>query len=179
MATASTVERSNKTPSAALGNATTETTFKDSAGNCLTAYLPATSKLVEGKSAAFKVKAGGRATGGTTTNWTVALYWGNDPTYTNNSKIATSGTFSIVSTDTNWFLEAVLVWDATSQKVNGYFSGQNGTTTVSPTTLSTAQTGKDLTAADVTSVGFSVTGLFGTGNAGNTAYCDFLDVETY
>lgn len=179
MSNASTVSRSNKTPSAALGNATSETQFTDSSGAVLAAYLPLTSKMVEGKAGTFRIKVGGRVTGGTTTNWTPALYWGTSSTISSNSKIATLTAFSVVSTSTNWHIEATCIWDSTSQKVNGFFAGQNGTTTVSPTTLSTAQTSKDLTAGDSTSVGFSVTGLFGSTNAANTAYCDYFDVESY
>ena len=179
MANANTIQRSNKTPSAALGNATSETQFTDSDGNVLTAYLPATRKLVEGSAGILRVKVGGRVTGGTTTDWTPKLYWGNSSTIASNSAIATATAFSVVSTSTNWHLEATLIWDATSAKVNGWFQGQNGTTTISPTTLSNAQTSKDLTASDSTSVGFSVTGLFGSTNAGNTAYVDYFDVESY
>jgi hypothetical protein len=179
MSNANTIQGSNKTPSAALGNATSETQFTDSDGNVLTAYIPLTRKLVEGSAGTLKVKVGGRVTGGTTTNWTPKVYWGNDSTIANNSEIAALTAFSVVSTSTNWHAEVTLIWDATSSKVNGWFQGQNGTTTVSPTTITNAQTSKDLTASDSTSVGFSVTGLFGSTNASNTAYVDYFDVESY
>lgn len=181
MSNASTVNRSNKVPSAALGNATSETQFVDSAGNVLTVYLPMTSKLIgqDGKMATFKVKVGGRVTGGTTTDWTAKLYWGNSSTISSNSGIAAPAAFSVVSLSTNWHIEATMVWDATSQKVNGFYQAQISTTTTGPTTLTTAQTGKDLTTGDLTTVGFSVTGIFGSTNAGNTAYVDYFDVEVY
>ena len=178
MSNASTISRA-VTPSAALGNATSETIFQDSSSNPVAAYIPATWNLVEGKTGTLKVKCGGRVTGGTTTNWTVALYWGTDSTASNNTKIAAPSAFSVVSTSTNWYIEATLIWDSTSKTVNGWYAAQVGSTKTAETTISNVPTAVDLTAGESTSLGLTVTGIFGSTNASNTAYLDFLDVESY
>lgn len=181
MSNASTVSQSGQVPSAALGNATSETQFVDSAGNVLTCYLPLTLKLAQqdGKFASFKVKAGGRVTTGTTSNWTPKLYWGNSSTIASNSGIAAPSAVSLASVSQTWHIEATCFWDTTSQRVNGWYQAQIGATTTAPTTLTTAQTSKDLSAGDSKAVGFSVTGVFGSTDAGNTAYVDYLTVEVY
>lgn len=181
MSNVNTVNRSGQVASAALGNATSETQFVDSAGNVLTVYLPLTSKLLgqDAKFASFKVKVGGRVTTGTTSNWTPKLYWGNSSTIASNSGIAAPTAVSLASVSQTWHIEATMFWDATSQRVNGFYQAQIGATTTAPTTLTTAQTSKDLTAGDVKTVGFSVTGIFGSTNAANTAFVDYFDVEVY
>ena len=118
----------------------------------------------------FRVLAFGRVVTGTTSNFTVRIMYGVSGTVASNTAIATSGAVSLASLTTHWFMEAFLIYDAPSQRLDGYFSGQLHATTVSPTTLSNPITSVSLTGG--ATLGFVVTGTFATGNASNTSFLD-------
>lgn len=120
----------------------------------------------------FKVIAFGRVITNGSYNFTAKLAYGTSATTTSNTSIATSGTIALTAAigKTNWYLQLDLVYDADSQRINGNFSGQVHTTTVSPTTISNALTAVDLTST--TALGFVASGTFGTGHANNKCYLD-------
>lgn len=122
----------------------------------------------------LKVRAWGRATGGTTTNWTPTLQFGNSVTSASNTTVAalTAGAFNTASG--SWYIEATLLWDAVSGQIVGYSTGTNATTgTLTANAAITAITGQTATAT----LYFVVAGLFSATNANNIAYLDGLEVE--
>lgn len=136
---------------------------------------------------AFKLRAYGRVTGGTTTNWTPSLYFGRGITAASNTLMAslTAGAFNTASGV--YLLEADLIWDSTSGKISGTFSGLNGSTAaITASTLVTPVTGQT---AAVMNLGapsgsngsaafyFSIGGLFSATNASNVALLDFFGSE--
>jgi hypothetical protein len=150
----------------------------------------------------IKVTAAGRATGGTTTNWTPSIQMSApnagipSTTSTSNTTIAT-GTATAYNTATgNWLLAVELLWDPTSGQINGILSGYGGSGGSQTTTAATAitpQTGYTLTPTNSTqsyttpvvipaSTGelilyFAAGGLFSASNAGNISYLDLFQVE--
>src|SRR5213592_1039062 len=176
--------RSNFLPSKGLGNvSTTETQFLGSDGNVLAVYLPLSGKLSAPggvKSARFVVKVHGRVTTGASVTFTPIVYWGTSATIASNTAISTQVTPTLASVSTNWSTEIHLTWDATSGKLNGYYTGQSDITRKSDTTITNVPTSVDLAAADSTSVGFTVTGQFSaTAGATGTAFVDSFEVEVY
>src|SRR5215831_12279461 len=177
-AQANTVANSNKLPSQALGNATSETQFLGSDGNILTVYLPTSNKFVRGKSAAFTVWVQGYVTTGTTSNWTPKLYYGNSTTIGSNTGIAAPSGVSLATLTRSWYIAATLNWDSGSKRLTGSFDSQIGDTYVAPASLSVVAVSLKKKAADITTVGFSVTGIFGSTNASNTAVVDFFEIQS-
>lgn len=127
-------------------------------------------------SAAFRVRARGRSTTGTSGNFACSLQWGSSASASTNTVIYAP------TTQTNadkcvWFIDAFLVWDATKQQletvgcaINGStvnFSAYAAGTTVTGVDLSTGAAGNQVVAA----------ALFGTSNASNVAYLDELSLE--
>jgi hypothetical protein len=130
----------------------------------------------------FKVKAFGRVTGGTTTNWTPTLQFGRSTTAANNTTMGSLTARAFNTASGIWYLTAELVWDVTSGQISGSISGGNGSTIALDAsaliTPVTGQTAAVLNAA--TNPGaffFSVGGLFSGTNAGNVATLDGFEVE--
>jgi hypothetical protein len=148
------------------------------------------------------VTAAGRATGGTTTNFTPSLLI--SPAATNgipsltlasNTTIFSPTAMAFNSANGNWVIKAELLWDPVSGQINGLSSGYGGATTQTTTasTAITPLTGYTVTAAvsnqsyttPVTIPAptgeivlyFAVAALFSATNAGNIAYLDLLQVE--
>lgn len=127
-------------------------------------------------SAAFKVRAVGRSTTGTSGNFACSLQFGNSTAAATNS-IVYAPTTQTNANNCVWFIEAIFVWDATKQQLEGAGSAINGstvnysalaaTTTVTAVDLSTGAAGNCIVAA----------ALFGTSNASNIAYLDDLSLE--
>jgi len=161
-------------PSAGLGNATSETQFNGSNAALLTCIVPGTSKL---KNRPFTVRVAGRVTGGTTTNFTLKVYWGTSSTIGSNTQLATSGAIAVNSASANFDVTLVLMWDATSQKIQGRFSGQMNNSLVAAAALSNAVSSVDLTAGETSTVGLTATGLFSASNASNTAIIDVFEID--
>lgn len=152
-----------------------ETLFKkysDSTKN-LVCYVPESGKLDR---MGLTVKAKGRISSGTTTNFTVAMYWGTSTAVAGNSKIATSAATACNVTNSNWELNAYLDWDSTSKKVNGRQDGDNNNTAIALAAISTALTAQDPSTAN-TGYQITVTSLFSAGSTTNVAYLDELSIE--
>lgn len=162
--------RSNKLPSVGVGNATTESIFNGSDSNQLQLAIEGSGVL---NMRPFRVRVWGRTTGGTTTNVTIALYLGTNATFSNNTKLATTGAVACNSTSGNFFLETYMLYDTTSNKIQGYFWGFSNGVAVSPTVQSAAVTGFSDTAEGQ---GLTVTALFSATNAGNTAFIDGFEL---
>ena len=148
------------------------------------------------------VTACGRATGGTTVNFTPSLLI--SPAATNgipsltlasNTTIFSPTAMAFNSASGNWTIQCELLWDPISGQINGLSSGYGGagTQTTTAITAITPLTGYTATAAVSTQsytatatipaptgelvLYFAVAGLFSTTNANNVAYLDLLQVE--
>jgi hypothetical protein len=77
----------------------------------------------------------------------------------------------------NFDVTLVLMWDATSQKIQGRFSGQMNNSLVAAAALSNAVSSVDLTAGETSTVGLTATGLFSASNASNTAIIDVFEID--
>lgn len=148
------------------------------------------------------VTAAGRATGGTTVNFTPSLLISPAApngipslTLASNTTIFSPTAMAFNSANGNWVIKAELLWDPISGQINGLSSGYGGATTQTTTasTAITPLTGYTLTPAVSTQsyttavaipaptgeivLYFAVAGLFSTTNAGNIAYLDLMQVE--
>jgi hypothetical protein len=134
------------------------------------------------KNRQFSIRIQGRVTGGTTTNFTVKVYYGNSTTIGSNTSLATTGAIAVNSASGQFFMELICSWDATSQKIGGVFYGWVNATAVAQVVLSNLPTAVDLsteavlTTASGTQPVLTVTGQFSAGNAANVAFVDQFEV---
>lgn len=159
-------------PSDSLGaSSTTEAQFSQSSSRYIL-YLPGSLKASRRP---IKIRAWGRVTGGTTTNFTAQIYMGSSATIGSNTSIATSGARAVNAVSGNWLLECRGIWDDTSDKFQGVFRGHVNGVAVTDTILSSVTT----PAVDPSTEGqgLTVTGTFSANNAGNTALLDGFEVN--
>lgn len=150
----------------------------------------------------IRVKAAGRAVGGTTVNFTPSLLI--SPAATNgipsltlasNTTVYSPTAMAFNSANGNWVIEVELLWDPISGQINGLSKGYGGATTQTTTATAaiTPLTGYTLTAPPSTQsyttavtipaptgelvLYFACAGLFSATNAGNIAYLDLFQVE--
>lgn len=126
----------------------------------------------------FAVRAGGRVTGGTTTNFTPQLQFGTSATPGSNTDLESGGAVAVNSVNGNWFIEFEGTVDSTSNKITGFgrFGVFGSTLSVTDWTVQD----NNVTTADPDAngtLGFVVTGTFSSGNAGNAAYLDYFRLE--
>lgn len=165
MANVNTIASTPLLPGNAVGaSSTSEIQFLDNTGaNAVLKVGP--NYLVSRK---FKIKLGGRATGGTTTNLTVKLYTGAAL----GSNLLTSGAVAINSVSGNFQIEAELETDPTSKNLQGLFKGQVNATAVAQA-ATTAVGSIDATVAQ----SFSASATFSASNAGNLAILEYFELE--
>ena len=159
------------------GTSTSATVFTSDGTIPVIAPLPVAGTLGAAGAPAtiFKVRAWGRVVTVGTLNFTIFLQFGTSATAASNTDISNSGTVSLASLTTNWLVEAELVWDGDSNRINGYQRNQVHTTLEATAAIDNAITSADPDAG--TALGFVVGGTFGTGNAGNKAYLDGLQID--
>jgi len=111
----------------------------------------------------FKLRIVGLATVGASSTFVVKLYNGTSSTVTSDTVIAATASYTITTASTiNFIVEAQLIWDSTSSKLNGwFFSDVNNTFTGGAAITS-------VTSLSVTNLQFIPSFTFGTGNAANT-----------
>jgi len=171
MANANTIAVAPGLPSAAMGaSSTAEFQFTDTASTPVRLMVKVGQPQLKNK--LFKVKAGGRVTGGTTTNFTVKLDSGTSATIGSNTTIEASSARAVDSESANWFIEAVCFCDETSDKLGGF-----GRSMVNDLYDAEAALDAEAAADPDGELGFTVTGTFSASHASNAAYCDFFDVE--
>lgn len=167
-----------------LTNPTAATVFlqADNSAKAAAIFVPdqwfASNTLVTGQQIGaftFKVRAWGRVTGGTTTNFTPVIQFGTSTTAASNTNVAAATARAFNSASGNWWIEASFVWDFTSKRLDGTFQAMNGTAGTVDTVATTTQA----TAVDfsLNGQGFVVSALFSATNAGNLAYLDALVLE--
>lgn len=157
-------------PSDALGaSSTAEFQFSKSASRYRLA-VPGSGALDH---TPFKVKCWGRATGGTTTNLTINLDWGGSATISSNTTFATTGAIAVNSESGNFYLEALCIADATSEKLQGNFNGWVNNTAVD-TTINTEVGTVDLSDEELF---VTCTGTFSASDAASLAVLLGLELE--
>lgn len=126
-------------------------------------------------SAAFKVRAVGRFTTGTSGNAAISFQFGTSTAASTNTVVCAPATQTCADFCV-YFLEAVFVWDATKKQLENSFYAINGST-VNRTAdaAGTTVTAVDLSTGSANAI--VAAALFGTSNAGNIAYIDSLTME--
>lgn len=134
-------------------------------------YFPVTTQL----SLRCIVRAWGRTTTGTSGTFLAKIQSGVSTTAGSNTDMASLAA-ATVATNGNWELTTELTWDSTSKKLRGRMIGINGDT---PTILAAAVNTAVISAIDLSTSGngLTVAVVFGTGNAGNTAFLDGFTLE--
>ena len=123
----------------------------------------------------FKLRAWGRMTGGTTTNFLPQIQLGTSTTAASNADVSVMTTRACNSTSSNWWIDCDLIWDSTSQRLNGAFQGGGGSAgTLDTATIITQATAQNF---KTNGLGFTVSAIFSATNAGNLAYLDGLTME--
>src|SRR5216684_2439455 len=155
--------RSNKLPSAQIGNVIAETQYNGSDNLLLVCPLEGSQTLNNRR---FTVRIGGTCGSNGATNLTIKVYFGISATIASNTALASTGAVAMASANHNFWLDILMQYDTISNKIQGYFIGQIAGTVVSETTLSAIPT----SVSDVAEgQGFTVTALFGTTQTGNVS----------
>ena len=160
------------------GTSTSATVFTSDGTTPVLAKLPLGNSLTGTNprgAVRFRVRAWGRVVTAGSYNFTVFLQFGTSATASSNSDISNSSTVSLASLTTNWFIEADLIWDGDSQRINGSAQNLVHTTLEAIATIDNAQTSKDPNGS--TTLAFCAGATFGTGAAGNKAYLDGLQID--
>lgn len=118
----------------------------------------------------FRVRVVGTCTlnAGAANTLAINLYQGSSATLGSDVKVAGLTAGGAPSTSVNFILETVILWDSTSQKLGGYFSGQVGNTLTAAAALSNAAT--VTTTAGLT---FVVSAVFGNAGGGTVNISEF------
>ncbi len=154
------------------GTTTTKNVFTSDGTLPVILSLPSASELAAAgvPGSMFTVRAWGRVVTSGTVNFTISLQYGTSATASSNTDIEDSGTTSLASLTTNWYIEANLIWDGDSNRINGWGRVQVHTTSDADTTIDNGITSADPDGN--ATQGFVVCGTFGTGAAGNKCYLD-------
>lgn len=141
--------------------------------------LPAASQLASGtgtsgRSSLFTVRAWGRVTGGTTTNYTVTLYYGTSITAGSDTILLASTARAVDSANHLWFATATLVVDAVSDKIQGKAEIMIANLLNADAVISNVPT--SVTVDANSTLGFVIAGTFSSGNASNAAYLDGFEI---
>lgn len=110
----------------------------------------------------FKVRVVFRATTGGSSTAIIALYVGS--TIVSGNKIATITSQSLATTSASGYLEANMIWDSVSQKLNGTQLGAFGTQVVSSTALSNT----NISVTSLSGLQFVCSANLGSNVSGNT-----------
>jgi hypothetical protein len=155
-------------PGAAQGaSSTAEFQFNDA--NAVASYVRVCPNQLTKRQ--IVVKAGGRVTGGTTTNITLKIYAGATA-LGSGTLIATSGVVAVNSTSGTWTIEVMGQLDAVLKELDGMFYGQVNNTAVAQAALSgtpTLDPGLE--------INFYASGQFSASHAGNLVALDWLEVD--
>lgn len=166
---ANVVDYKAKRASDIAGSTTAALAFKQVDNSTLPVilYVPTGTK-------AFRVRAGGTATGGTTTNFTPAIYKGTSATAGSDTLLGGHAATAYNTASGGWHLEVKCQLDTVNSKIHGSKCGWVGTT---PTVLA------DTIIADLTTITtldlmpLVVFGTFSASDAGNTATLDYFSLE--
>lgn len=153
------------TPSADLGNQTSETLFTNAAAATLTCVVP----VLDNLNKPLRVRVGGRITSGTSQNFTAKLYFST--TATSTALVATAVTPIILDLQKLWMLDAVIGCTQTNPTLPG---------TIELSFLNGAGTQSTVIETDnpaLTGAVLSVSGQFASSDAENSVFVDFFEVQ--
>lgn len=123
----------------------------------------------------FKVRAAFKATTGGTSTVIINMYCNQvGTTITSGNKIASITSQSLVTLPASGFLEATVIWDSVSLKLNGIQSGTFGTTAVSATALTTT----NVSIPALSNLNFSLTATNGSSVTGTIVALTEFVIET-
>lgn len=162
------------------GTSTSETVFTSDGTNPIVLRLPTGEQLASAngkKARRISISAGGRVTGGTTTNYTPKLQFGTSATESSNTDLEAGGAVAVNSVTGGWMIEwtGFITKDSVLDGAGRHFvSGSTRTFTdwaVQDNAVTTADPDADGT------LGFVVTGTFSSGHASNAAYLDWFTLS--
>lgn len=166
-----------------LTNPTSATTFLQ-ADNALKSAFVKLVGTTGDTSKRIYVSARGRATTGTTSNFLATLQFNknvNDlttatgsATSANNTTVFALTNRSLATITRPWFIDVLLIWDSTSQRLSGTANGYNAETIETASASITALTAVDLTTG---TCGCMLSCIFGSTNASNVATIDDFFAE--
>ena len=175
MANANSIYRAKK--ATALTDPTSATTFKqaDSSSKAACVFFPVFAQATAPPVLAFKFRALGRATTTGSHNVTPKVSYGVSTTAGSNTIIAAATARAVATTTASWVIWGDLIWDSTSQVLQGSFSAMNGSTNVldSAAVLTSSVTAVDFSQSGL---GLSVEITIATGG-GDIGYLDDLSLE--
>lgn len=156
--------------------------YNNSVSTTTQVAVPSGAHFENVNAAIFTIRAFGRVTGGTTTNFTPTLQFGRSATFANNVTMGSLTAAAFNTASGLWSMRADLYWDVTSGQISGTYQGINGATAaIVASALITPVTGQT---AAVLGAGltpntffFSIGGLFSASNANNLAILDGFEVE--
>jgi len=164
MANVNTIAFATQLPGSAQGaSSTSEIQFNNSAGNA--AVLTVGAGYLKNRS--FRIKAGGKVTGGTTTNFTAKIYTGAAL----GSAVLSSGAVAVNSASANWELVFEGVIDSASNKLQGHGVGNVNATLVALANGSVSSIDPTLAQS------FSASLQFSASNASNAATLEYFEIE--
>jgi hypothetical protein len=178
-------------PSAELnlaGTSTTEKVFTISTSTSVACILPLPSlEALAGatgkRMSCVRIRAWGRVTGGTTTNFTPQLQFGTSTTVASNTDLESGAAVAVNSVSGVWAIDGLYYIDHVSGKIDGYASNFLSGSTVTLTaaakadnTISASST-PAFSFTTTSAQGFVLTGTFSSGNAANVAYVDGFQLE--
>lgn len=153
-------------------SSTSEFQFADGQSTAVRLQLLLPPQSVDG-ARSFRVKAGGRVTGGTTTNFTVRLDHGKSSTIGSNTTIEASATQAVNTEDAAWYIEAILQTDKTEQDLHGVGLSILNSAITTYAVLDAFPSSVDPAAE----IPFTVTGQFSASDSGSFAICDYFEAE--
>jgi hypothetical protein len=166
------------------GTSTSEVAFTSDGTIPVILPFPQGSELAGGSGTSgyisrFTIRAGGRVTGGTTTNYTPQLQFGTSATAASNTDICSGSAIAVNSVSGFWLVE-VDAWITIAGLLDGFMRfGVSGSTRTFTdwAVFSNAVSTATPTGTGATAQGFVVTGTFSSGNASNASYLDIFQLD--
>lgn len=119
-----------------------------------------------------RVRVGGTVTTNATTTVAVKLYQGTDSNLSNDHVIVNTTTANCNTQTSQFLLVADVQYDPTSQTIHGLFTTEINGEAHGPTATSTVSS-----VVSASSLQFVISGVFGTGNAGNSIFVNEFAIE--
>lgn len=180
MPSSSTLYRAPLLPGNDLGNATTETQMPNGRGTPLILPLPSNGSLSNKR---FRLIATGRVQTTITNTFILNFYFGFSPTISANTLIFSTGANSVNTINTGYDIGIEMYWNAGALTITGRGQGQINNNPIGPSGLNNTITSVDPARDSSTflasgaTYGFTITGTFGSGSAGNHAFTDIFEME--
>jgi hypothetical protein len=164
-----------------LGNQTSETQLPNGRGASLVLPLPSNGSLANKR---FRIVVSGRVATTITNTFTINVYSGFAPVIASNLLIFSTGPQSVNSISSNYSMTIDLFWSTGNRTINGGpGQGQMANSPIGPASLNNPVVNADPNRdsnpflQSGATYGFTLTGQFGSGSAGNHAFVDIFELE--